>query len=237
MFRSGSNPLPRANEHFVHVYQTEAELREAVASYALDVLGYDRQGMVFFATRRHCDAFQRSLLLHGLDMGGALARGQVKFVHVEDVLPKIFRNGSIDADAFERLVTGEFSRMRRVGRVRHLHVYGEIVDVLWRRGERAATVRLEELWNALGARQDFTLYCAYLADRMPAEAVDRELGEAIAKHASIMHEVPEGLQPRRVFVDLPRPILPALPVMPIAATRPPHVGAYEGDLHSTPRKH
>jgi PAS domain S-box-containing protein len=39
--------------------------------------------------------------------------------------------------------------------------YGEMVDVLWRRGHRRAAIRLEELWNELAQARPFSLLCAY----------------------------------------------------------------------------
>ena len=42
-----------------------------------------------------------------------------------------------------------------------LRAYGEMVDVLWKRGEKSAALRLEEMWNELQAERSFTLLCAY----------------------------------------------------------------------------
>lgn len=47
---------------------------------------------------------------------------------------------------------------------------GEMVDVLWQRGERDAAIRLEEFWNDLARLQTFSLLCAYCIDNLDPQA-------------------------------------------------------------------
>ncbi len=42
-----------------------------------------------------------------------------------------------------------------------IRAYGEMVDVLWKKGQAVAAVRLEMLWNKLAATEDFSLLCGY----------------------------------------------------------------------------
>ena len=49
-----------------------------------------------------------------------------------------------------------------VGRSRtRVAVFGEMVALLWARGNPAAALRLEELWNSLARTHAFSLCCAY----------------------------------------------------------------------------
>jgi hypothetical protein len=56
-----------------------------------------------------------------------------------------------------------------------LRIYGEMVNVLAAQGEYQAAHQLEELWNDLGRRNRFTLFCGYAAshfgDPRTAEAL------------------------------------------------------------------
>jgi len=45
-------------------------------------------------------------------------------------------------------------------------VFGEMVALLWRDGRHEAAVRLEELWNDLARKYDFSLFCAYPVAQM-----------------------------------------------------------------------
>jgi len=51
-----------------------------------------------------------------------------------------------------------------------VRAYGEMVDVLWQRGEQDAAMRLEEYWNELTRLQTFSLLCAYRIDNLDSGA-------------------------------------------------------------------
>ena len=60
--------------------------------------------------------------------------------------------------AFDEIVGTLVARLAEQGRV---CIYGEMVDVLAARGQYKAAYQLEVLWNALGKREPFTLFCGY----------------------------------------------------------------------------
>ena len=64
--------------------------------------------------------------------------------------------------AFQQVIGGLIAKMRL--QYPTVRAYGEMVDVLWQRGEREAATRLEEYWNELGKLQTFSLLCAYRMD-------------------------------------------------------------------------
>jgi hypothetical protein len=43
----------------------------------------------------------------------------------------------------------------------YLHIYGEMVALLWQQGNEKGTLLLEELWNNLGRLRPFSLLCGY----------------------------------------------------------------------------
>ena len=51
---------------------------------------------------------------------------------------------------------------------RPLHAYGEMVALLWERGEVAAALELESMWNAVIAGRPVRLLCAYPAGELAA---------------------------------------------------------------------
>src|SRR5207248_5392578 len=61
-------------------------------------------------------------------------------------------------------------------------IFAEMVALLWSQGKHGAAVRLEQLWNELGSRHSFALYCAYpIAD--VAEGPSHAMDEMCAEHA------------------------------------------------------
>jgi len=77
----------------------------------------------------------------------------------ETTLARISVNGWPTEELFDAHVGSCVATQSR----RHGHVvaFGEMVALLWKRGERAAAVQLEGLWNQLASRASFSLYCAY----------------------------------------------------------------------------
>ena len=68
-------------------------------------------------------------------------------------------DGWPDETRFHETVDRIIVRARGPGRP--VRAFGEMVALLWARGEQAATVRLEYLWNKLLKQERFPLFCAY----------------------------------------------------------------------------
>jgi len=68
-------------------------------------------------------------------------------------------DGWPDAELFETVVGDVIARA--AGGHPRVHAFGEMVALLWADGKREATIRLEELWNALADRRSFSLLCGY----------------------------------------------------------------------------
>ena len=45
--------------------------------------------------------------------------------------------------------------------MKQFRAFGEMVALLWAKGQVGATIRLEHLWNKFCARHTFSLFCAY----------------------------------------------------------------------------
>ena len=68
-------------------------------------------------------------------------------------------SGSPDPRLFNQVVGSLVAQLAEGGR--GVRAFGEMVAILWEQGNRAAAVRLEELWNELQKTQTFALFCAY----------------------------------------------------------------------------
>ena len=158
---------PGKHDHFVQLYQDSAPLADAVAAYVAEGL---RRGeaAVIIATPAHREALVSRL--------GAFSEQQLKVLDAEQTLATFMAHGMPQWNAFREVVGGLIAELRL--RYPTVRAYGEMVDVLWQRGERKAAIRLEEYWNELGRLQTFSLFCAYRMDPLdhglyggPLEAV------------------------------------------------------------------
>lgn len=158
---------PALGSHIVQVYEDAGFLAEALARYVGTGLAAG-EAAVLIVTPAHRSAFACALAAAGIDVGGALARGQLLLLDADETLALFMRDGAPEWTAFHSALGGAIARLRL--EFPAVRAYGEMVDVLWQRGERDAAIRLEECWNELVRLQTFSLFCAYRLDSLDVAA-------------------------------------------------------------------
>jgi len=158
---------PADGDHIVQVYQDRGFLTAAVAEYIGTGL---RRGdaAIVIARPEHADAFRCALGAAGIDLEAAIGTGQLKLLDAETTLRQFMREGMPHWTRFHEIVGGVIAETRCQFPV--VRAYGEMVDVLWQRGERDAAIRLEEFWNSLAKLQTFSLFCAYFLDNLDSRS-------------------------------------------------------------------
>src|SRR3954463_4382114 len=174
---------PSNGDHFVQVYNDESFLLEAVAEYA--GTGFRRGGGGgVIATPAHRAAFVQQLEGHGVAAEETLRRGQLLLLDAEETLGRFTPGGMPEWQSFHALIGNVIAKLRlQYPRVR---AYGEMVDLLWRRGEREAAIRLEEFWNDLAGLQTFSLLCAYYLDNLDQAAYSGPLDCICRVHSHLI---------------------------------------------------
>lgn len=155
-------PVPAlAEEHVVQFYEDDPSLaREATEFLAAGLKGPDT--VIVIATAPHREALRQRLDSLGIETSTALREGRLTFLDAHQTLAVFMRDGVPVRELFQsvvgRLVASKANQLNPPARLR---AYGEMIDVLWREGQRTAAIRLEELWNDLQSTHRFTLLCAY----------------------------------------------------------------------------
>jgi hypothetical protein len=158
---------PASGDHLVQIYSDEAFLCEAVAEYAGTGLRRGEAAMIV-ATPAHRAAFLRQMQAHGVDVRAAVQRGQLVLFDAAETVARFTAGGMPDWQSFHALVGGAIAKVRL--EFPAVRAFGEMVDLLWQRGEHDAALRLEEFWNDLARLQTFSLLCAYHMDNLDAAA-------------------------------------------------------------------
>jgi hypothetical protein len=160
--------------HVVQLYQEIDPLAQAVADYVGEGL---RRGeaAVIIATPEHRAAFLKKIGSH---------EGHLEILDAEETLAKFMANGMPQWKAFHETAGGLIAELRL--RYPAVRAYGEMVDVLWQRGERDAAIRLEEYWNDLGRLQTFSLFCAYRIDPLQGDSYGGALESVCKVHSHLM---------------------------------------------------
>jgi hypothetical protein len=149
---------PAQGDHMVHLWQDPQFLADAVAEYVLSGVRAGEAAIVI------ASAGNRSLFAaRGLAGSPAL-----RILDAEETLARFMVGGQPQWNAFHEAIGGLIAELRL--QYPGVRAYGEMVDVLWQRGEREAAECLEEYWNELGRLQTFSLLCAYRLDNLDAGA-------------------------------------------------------------------
>jgi signal transduction histidine kinase/ActR/RegA family two-component response regulator len=149
-----------ATEHTVQFYEDEAFLHETVARFVAAGLVAD-DAVVVVNTQPHSRALFECLASKGIAVERALSSARLTVLDAEETLDRFLIDGVPDYDRFAACIGPLIERSSEGGKKR-VRVFGEMVDVLWRRGNPHAAIRLEEFWNELGRHLPFSLLCAYV---------------------------------------------------------------------------
>jgi len=172
------------NDHFVQFYDADDHLANSVAEYFVHGLRAG-EACLMVATRAHRDTITEKIRSFEPDFQQYVNEGNFVVLDAVETLSKFIVRSRPDREAFDTIV-GQLVRDlgRRAPRVR---IFGEMVAVLVDEDNSRGAVELENLWNELGRRADFLLFCAY------ASAAFRKAGAAVSAAAicsSHSHVIP-----------------------------------------------
>jgi len=188
----GSTDAAAPVDHRLQFYATEDLLTAPVVDYLLEGISQGKAGVVI-AVPQHRQAFEAVLARRGGEAyQQAQVRGQLIFMDAEETLSAFMIEGKPDWERFASTMGGLVDRLRTDAS--GVHAYGEMVDVLWRRGDREAALELEAHWNRLRASRDFSLLCAYALSGF-ASAADTARFEQVCRahsHVRSSHEAEVG---------------------------------------------
>ncbi len=153
-------------DHVVDFYEQEAELAERVAEYLADGLRRGEAAIVI-ATREHRALFARSLGTRGIDVAWCRSNGLLSERGAEALLGSFFIDGTLHPWRFDATV-GQLVRSAR--RPAGTRVVGEMVDLLWAKGDAPGAFLLESIWDELVESYNVMLYCCNRASSMEGDA-------------------------------------------------------------------
>ena len=146
------------DEHFLQFYEQESALLQSVTEYVQHGLETGAAAVII-ATGAHLEELERALRARGVSVPVAAARQQLVMLEAVATLGRILDQGVPQWSRFVEVVGAVIGGLRR--RYPRVIVFGEMVALLWREGRQESAVQLERLWNELGERERFALYCAY----------------------------------------------------------------------------
>lgn len=170
------------SEHIAQFYENDEVLIDTLAGFVSG--GMNRgESTIIIATPQHLQLLERRLVDTDVDLVGAILEDRYIALDAEAALARFMVKGWPDDERFACLVSQLLARA--TVKNRRVRAFGEMVALLWARGDAAATVRLEHLWQKVCQSRSFSLFCAY-----PKPGCTREphasLAEICAAHSQII---------------------------------------------------
>jgi KaiC/GvpD/RAD55 family RecA-like ATPase len=145
-------------QHILQVYGRQDALLDALEDFVSSGLEAG-ECVIVVATRSHREALDARLEAGGHDMRAVIADDRFIALSAHDTLERFMVRGKPD-EALLRSTLGPVLARGRAGG-RKVRAFGEMVALLWARGNHDATVDLELLWNRVLQEQEMPLFCAY----------------------------------------------------------------------------
>jgi anti-sigma regulatory factor (Ser/Thr protein kinase) len=137
--------------HIVQFYSHDDELIAEVVSHLSDAVALGGTAIAI-ATREHRLAFEAGLA-EAVDLN---ADSNLTLLDAYETLQQLLSNDELDEGQFRSVIGALVSSAKPP-----VHLYGEMVDLLWEAGRVPDAIELESLWNRLGEEHLFVLLCGY----------------------------------------------------------------------------
>lgn len=161
------------SEHVVQIYENDEIFIDLLFGFVSGGLE-GGECVIVIATSLHLKALHKKLKAAHLDLAALEENGCYIPLDADVALSKFMINDWPDENLFMDFVTNLIARPKLEGR--KVRAFGEMVALLWAKGQVGATVRLEHLWNKFCDKQTFCLFCAYPESGFTQDA-----------HESLMH--------------------------------------------------
>ena len=173
-----------SSEHHLQLFDSSKSLAETVSSFLID--GFRRgEPLLLAVTPEHRELLSRKLEDAGVSVHKAIMASRLVIVDAAQTLDKFMRQEAPSRIAFDEVVGTLVARLAEKGRV---CIYGEMVNVLAARGQYKAAYQLEVLWNALGKREPFRLFCGYASGHFGDPKTAAVLAQICEAHSRVLRK-------------------------------------------------
>jgi len=182
-------------EHVVQIYENDNAFLDLLADFIVEGVN-TKECVIVIATKIHQEELDKRLILAGYEPSTLVSSGQLISIDAEEALTKFMVNDWPDENLFNQLITELITRAK--GNGPGIRAFGEMVAILWAKGQVGATVRLEHLWNKFCTNEAFCLFCAY-----PQSGFTQDASESImhicSAHSRMINNASDGKGSKELF--------------------------------------
>jgi MEDS: MEthanogen/methylotroph, DcmR Sensory domain len=172
-------------DHIVQLYQDQQFLNRAVCRFAAGAIA-NGEGVILVPTAAHWESFRPRLEAEGVDVKSAQTRGQLTVVDADELLPKFMVDSMPDAPVFLGLAADVIAKSRGAGQYPKVRWWGEMVNILWERGDVAASMNLEDQFDRLAHEHEIAIFCSFVMDNFNCDVHFRMLPRLGQNHSHLI---------------------------------------------------
>jgi signal transduction histidine kinase len=176
-------PEPAAHlaGHAVQFYETDEFLCDVVGRYAAEGLS-SGQAVLLIATAEHVHGIGARLSASGHDVAAMTTAGRLVILDAGELLSRFMVGPLVDEPKCRETLEGVLATTGRAP----VRAFGEMVDLLWRRGDTVAALRVEEIWSELTERYPLSLVCGYAMSNFGQSDHERAFLSICGHHARVL---------------------------------------------------
>jgi signal transduction histidine kinase len=181
-------PVPGAHSanHAVQFYGEDSSLLDELSLFIGTELVAGGAAVVI-ATKAHRDGLAQRLQTRGFDTERAVEQGRYIALDAAETLARFLRDGWPDAELFTEVIGGVLEQAATAAEKNsRIAAFGEMVALLWAKGNAEATIRVEQLWNNLARSYPLVLRCVYPMSAFNREDHGDSLLQICAEHSHVM---------------------------------------------------
>lgn len=172
---------PEAAAHFLQFYGEDLFLIKNLV-YLVPKALQAGESVVLAATPSHLNLLEEKLSASALDLNKARSAGRYVTLDAAQTLSHLMLDGVPDPVRFDQTVGAVMREASRTSGNGFVFAFGEMVASLCAEDRPLAAVRLEQLWNGLIGKLQFSLYCAYPLSCFDGKASAHAVLQICAEH-------------------------------------------------------
>jgi hypothetical protein len=159
-----------AYPHAVKFYNDDDALGRTVAEFLAPGLR-QRLPAIVIATPAHCALIAKELEQRSLNVRQLETDGDLQVLDADEILALFMVGDEPDPIRFHATVDELIERACEGRPPFPVRIYGQMVDVLWKRANADGAIRLEMLWNRVPTCAKFSLLCGYAVGNFYKEII------------------------------------------------------------------
>ena len=138
------------------------------------------------ATKPHWENIAGRLTNKGFDIEELRRVGQLTLLDAEETLPKFLVKDMPDGRTFKGIAHDTIEKARANGRYANVRWWGEMVNVLYVRGNGQGSTRLEEFFDEVAHQESIAIFCSFQMDKFDRQVYDGPLQNVCRTHAHLI---------------------------------------------------